>query len=166
MLRRKNTAQNAHGDTLTRSVGGLSSRILFQLFRSRPFTDGTRGVNEVPRWTLYASSPDASAAANVPDAAYSPICTWHVSHGKPRPPALSALKFVPSLSLRGLLASWRRRSQLRHVVLCRASVACARGVCAAVGERQRACGMKLAGGSRKGLRLVHGSGTREESRVS
>jgi hypothetical protein len=45
-----------------------------------------------------------------------------------------------------------------------ASVACARGVCAALGGRQRACGMKLARGSGKGLRLMHGSGTREQPR--
>jgi hypothetical protein len=70
------------------------------------------------------------------------------------------------LTLRGLPAAWRSLSQLRHVAFCRASVACARGVCTAVGGRQRACGMKLAGGSGKGLPLMHGSGTRAAPHVS
>jgi len=106
-----------------------------------------RSLNQMPRLTLYVSSLDASFAIHLVDAAHSPICTLHFAQGKPQPPALSALKFVPSLSLRGHPASWRRISQLGHVARCRASITCARGMCAALGGRQRACGMKLAGDS-------------------
>ena len=87
---------------------------------------------------------------------------WHASASG----SLRSQICTLSLSLRGLLAAWRRLSQRRHVALCRARVACARGVCAALGGRQRACGIKLAGGSGKGLPLMHGSGTREEPHVS
>ena len=61
--------------------------------------------------------------------------------------SLSSQICTLSLSLRGHPASWRRISQLGHVARCRASITCARGMCAALGGRQRACGMKLAGDS-------------------
>jgi hypothetical protein len=108
----------------------------------------------MPRLTLYVYALDASSAAHVTDAAHAPRCTVHFAYGKP--PTLSAPKFVPSLSLRGLPASWHSLSQRRHMALCRASLVCVRSVCAVLGGRQRLCGMQFAGDNRKSLRSKEG----------
>jgi hypothetical protein len=55
---------------------------------------------------------------------YSALCAWQASASG----SLSSHVCTLSLSLRGFPASWRRLSQLRHVALCRASVAWVRGV--------------------------------------
>jgi hypothetical protein len=84
------------------------------------------------------------------------LCAWPASASG----SLHSQICTLSLSLRGRPASWRRRSQRRHVARCRASIACPSGVCAALGGRQGAGGMKLAGGSGKSRRVLHGAGTR------